>query len=128
MSRTRRLVPASAFGASLKVLLKVLVKPAVKRLEQVPAVYETVTEQVLERAGDTTWKKGQGPFQRIDNAPGEIMCLVELPPVYKTITKQTVKQPATTRDVEEPAQYSTVKKRVEKTPAATREVDVPAEY
>ena len=54
-------------------------KAASTRLETVPAQYETVTEEVLVRPAYTTWKKGTGPIQRIDQATGEIMCLVEVP-------------------------------------------------
>jgi hypothetical protein len=91
-------------------------------------VYESKTEQVLERAAYTTWKKGRGPIERVDNSTGEIMCLVEVPPVYRTVTSQVVKTPATTREIDEPAQYSTIRKRVLKAPETTREVEGPAIY
>ncbi len=107
---------------------RVLVKPASQRLEKVPATYETVTEKVLVKAAHTEWRKGTGPIQKIDDATGEIMCLVEVPAVYKTVKKRVVKTPATTRTVEEPAVYKTVKKRVVDKPATTREVVIPAKY
>jgi hypothetical protein len=43
------------------------------------------------------WKKGRGPIQRVDDATGEIMCLVEEPAVYKDVTRTVVKTPATTQ-------------------------------
>ncbi|MBH0192858.1 MAG: peptidoglycan-binding protein [Nitrospira sp.] len=107
---------------------QVLVKPASTMLKQIPATYETVTEQVLEKPGYTYWKKGTGPKQKIDNATGEIMCLVEVPPVYRTVTKQVVKTSASVQEIEVPAQYAAERKRVMKTPPTTREVEVPAEY
>jgi hypothetical protein len=107
---------------------QVLVKPASSHLEAVPAVFETVTTQVLEKAGYTFWKKGTGPITKVDNATGEILCLVEVPPVYRTVTSQVLKTPATTREIADPAVYSTVKHQVVKTPATTRVIEIPAEY
>ncbi len=107
---------------------RVLVKPESKRLVAVPAQYETVTEKVLVREGYTTWKKGAGPLQRIDEATGEIMCLVEVPPEYKTITKTVMKTPPTTREEIIPAEYATVTKKVVDQPATTRVVKIPAQY
>lgn len=107
---------------------QVLVKEASTKLVEVPATYETVTEKVLVRDGYTTWKKGRGPIERIDNGTGEIMCLVEVPPEYKTVTKKVVKTPAGVKKVELPAEYKTVKRRVVVEPAKTTTVDIPAEY
>ncbi len=107
---------------------RVLVKPATKRLVEVPAEYDEVTERVLVKEAYTTWKKGRGPIQKIDESTGEIMCLVEVPAEYKTVTTRKLKTPATTREIEIPAEYETVRKRVVKTPATTREVAVPARY
>ncbi|MDO6460572.1 peptidoglycan-binding domain-containing protein [Granulosicoccaceae sp. 1_MG-2023] len=110
------------------VTQRVLVKPAGTRIEQIPATYETVTERVLDKPAHTTWKKGTGPIQRIDDTTGEIMCLVEVPASYKTVTRRVLKSPATTREVEIPAVYKTVTKRVVDQPATTREVVIPAKY
>ncbi len=107
---------------------RVLVKPATQRLVKVPATYGTETEKVLVKAAHTEWKKGTGPIQKIDDATGEIMCLVEVPAVYKTVTKRVVKTPATTRTIDEPAVYKTVKKKVVDKPATTRQVTIPAKY
>ncbi len=107
---------------------RVLVKPETQEIQVTPAQWETVTEQVLDRPGHTVWKKGSGPIQKIDNATGEIMCLVEVPATYKTVTKRVLKSPATTREVAIPAEYETVRKQVQKTPPSTRKVEIPAEY
>lgn len=107
---------------------RVLVKAATKKLIQVEPTYETVTEQVLDKPAYTTWKKGTGPIQRIDETTGEIMCLVTVPASYKSVKKRVLKSPATTKVVEIPAVYNTIEKRVVATPATTRKVTVPAEY
>ncbi len=107
---------------------RVMVKPASTRLERVPAKYEQAEEQVLVRPAETVWKKGRGPIERVDNATGEIMCLVEEPAVYKTVRKRVETSPETTREIAIPAEYETVRKRVVKKPATTRKVEIPAEY
>ena len=107
---------------------QVLVKEASTQLVEQPAVYESVEEKVLVRDGYTTWKKGRGPIERIDNATGEIMCLVEVPPEYKTVIKKVLKTPASVREVAIPAEYKTVRRRVVVEPAKTVTVDVPAKY
>lgn len=130
---------------------RVLVKEAAKRLEVVPAVYAWREEQVLTQEASeelvvepavyrneqerilvheayTTWKTGRGPIERINEATGEIMCLVEVPAKYNIVTKKVLVSPATTRAVAIPATYKTVKKRVMVTPPRSIEVDVPAEY
>jgi len=107
---------------------QVLVKPASTMLKEIPATYETMSEQILEKPGYTYWKKGTGPKQKLNNATGEIMCLVEVPPVYRIVTKQVVKTPASVQEIDVPAQYATERKRMMKTPPTTREIEVPAEY
>lgn len=118
-----------AIEATYKTVTEeVLVKPATTRLVEVPARFEKQTERVLVKAGYTTWKKGTGPIQKIDEATGEIMCLVEVPPVYKDVTKTVLVSPATTREEEVPAVFRTVRKQVIDQPARTREIIVPAQY
>ena len=107
---------------------RVLVSEASERVDTVPAVYETVSERVLVKPAYTTWKKGRGPIEKINEATGEIMCLVEVPAEYRTVTKRVLKTPATTRKVAIPAEYKTVMKRVVDKPASTRTVAIPAEY
>ncbi len=55
---------------------EVMVTPASYNLIEVPATYETVTEKILVREAHLEWKKGSGPIQKINEATGEIMCLV----------------------------------------------------
>ncbi|MEN8761932.1 MAG: peptidoglycan-binding domain-containing protein [Thiogranum sp.] len=107
---------------------RVLVRPASNEFETVPAQYRTETERVLDKPEHTVWKKGSGPITRIDEATGEIMCLVTIPASYKTVSKQVLVKDAETREIEIPAEYKMVKKRVMKTPPGTRKVVIPAEY
>jgi murein L,D-transpeptidase YcbB/YkuD len=108
---------------------KVLAKPASRNAIEVPAVYDTVTEKKLVREAYTTWKPGTSSnIQKIDEASGQIMCLVEVPAVYETVSRQVVKTPASVRYEEIPAEYQTVKKTMLKSPATTRTVQIPAEY
>jgi len=101
----------------------VLVREASTRLENVPAEYGYEEERVIDKPAHTIWKKGTGPIQRIDEATGEIMCLVEVPATYKTIKRRVLVSPATTRTVEIPAEYKTVK--VRKLAESAREVRTP---
>jgi hypothetical protein len=107
---------------------KVMVSPPSYRLEEVPPEYEMVTEQVKVRDAAVMWKKGRGPSEKIDNATGEILCLVEVPAEYKTIQKRVLKTPASTKRVEIPGQFETVAKRVMVKPPETLRVAIPAEY
>ncbi|MBN2035009.1 MAG: peptidoglycan-binding protein [Deltaproteobacteria bacterium] len=107
---------------------KVLVQPESTRMETVPAVYETKTEEILESPAQTMWKKGRGPVEKLDNATGEIMCLVQVPAKYKKVTKTVLEKPATTKEVKIPAEYKIVRKQVMLTPPTTRPVEIPAEY
>jgi hypothetical protein len=104
---------------------QVEVAPASVRYVSSEPVYETVSEQVLEQPARTVWKRGSGPIQRIDNATGEIMCLVEEPAIYKTVTRRVLKAPAEAREVPVPAQYSTITRRVIDRPAEVRRVVIP---
>lgn len=108
---------------------QVLVEEASEKVvEVVPARYETVTERVLVREGYTTWKKGRGPIEKLDDATGEIMCLVEVPPEYKTVTKKVLASPPQVNKVPVPAKYKTIK--VRKLVEGPREVrtPIPAQY
>ncbi len=106
----------------------VMVKPASKKIVTVPAKYRTEKEKILVKPGYTTWKRGRGLIEKVDNSTGEIMCLVEVPPEYKTVTKEVLAEPPKTEVVEVPAEYKTVKKRVIAEPARVEKVKVPAEY
>lgn len=130
---------------------KRLVRPASTRIEVIPARYETITEQVIDTPARSVWKKGRGLIEKVDNATGEIMCLVEEPATYKTVTRQKLVEKERTEEIEIPAEYTTVRRRVIDQPAqvnktvvpavhktmrvqklveeaSTREVEIPAEY
>jgi len=107
---------------------RVVVKEASSRVVDVPAVFRTETESVLVEPARSVWKKGRGPVERINNATGEIMCLVEIPARYETITKTVLDKAPSTKNIEIPAVYKTVKVRRLVTPAGeTREI-IPAEF
>lgn len=107
---------------------KVLVKEASEKIVEIPAEYEEVTEQVLESPAYTTWKKGRGLNEKIDNATGEIMCLIEVPAKYTEITKSVLKTPATTKKIEIPAEYNTVRVQKLVKPSAENRKPIEAEY
>lgn len=107
---------------------QVLVKEASKVLKTVPAQYATETEQVVDVAAHTIWKKGTGPIQKIDEATGEIMCLVEVPTTYKTVSRRVLASPATTEVVDVLAVYKTVQVRELVSGAQEIRNEVPATY
>jgi Putative peptidoglycan binding domain len=136
----------------------VLVKEAGKRLEQVQAVWETVTERVKVADASLQWKRGRAwlgqakevrPVQGFavdakgnavgkvsadwtpsnnDSLDDDVMCLVEVPEQYETITKRVLKTPASVREVEVPAVYATVNRQVIDREASVNEVEIPATY
>jgi regulator of extracellular matrix RemA (YlzA/DUF370 family) len=106
----------------------VLVTEAHEHLKTIPAVYETKTEKILVKAAYTTWKKGRGPIEKLDNSTGEIMCLIEVPAVYKTITSKIIATPARTEKETHPAVYKEVKKRVMVSGPKMVKTTIPAEY
>jgi len=67
--------------------------------EIIPAVYEEVVERVKIREAYKTWKKGEGPIQKYDEATGR-----------KLVT------PAKVDRIEIPARYETVYETVKATP------------
>ncbi len=107
---------------------RILVKPASTKYESIPAQYKSELTRVVDKPEHTVWKKGTGPITKVDEATGEIMCLVTVPATYKTISKRVLVSPASTKEVTIPAEYKTVQKRVMRTPPSTRKVIIPAEY
>lgn len=105
---------------------KVLVSEARDVIKTVPTKYKTVTEKILISPAHTEWKRGRGEIEKINNATGDIMCLVEVPAVYKTVTKKVVDVPAHTVKKVIPAVYKTITKKVLVTPATTKEITIPA--
>lgn len=107
---------------------RVLVSEASKRIEVIPAQYETTTEQVIDVPAHQIWKKGTGPIQRIDEATGEIMCLVDVPATYKTIVRRMLSSPETTREIDIPARYETVRVKELVSDGSQTTRTIPAEY
>ena len=107
---------------------RLMVKPESTKIVTVPAKYRTETERVLDKPEHTIWKKGSGPITKVDDATGEIMCLVTVPATYKMVSRQVLDTKADTQEMKTPAVYKTVSKRVMKTPPTTRKVVIPAEY
>jgi len=106
----------------------VLVKEASTKLVTVPAEYAVEEEQIIDKPAHTIWKKGTGPIQRIDEATGEIMCLVEVPATYKTVKRTVLVSPEQTRTEEIPAEYRTVKVRKLVSAASEQRTPIPAVY
>ena len=96
--------------------------------EIIPAVYEEVVERVKIREAYKTWKKGEGPIQKYDEATGEIMCLVEIPAEYNEVTKRVVKSPPRTITKVIPAQMKTMEVKVMVEPPKTKTVAIPAKF
>lgn len=107
---------------------QVMVKPESKKIEVIPAKFETVEIEVLDQPAHTVWKTGRGPVEKVDNATGEIMCLVEVPATYKVVQEKKLVAPATTKETVIPAEFEIIKKQGMKTPPTTREVEIPAEF
>lgn len=106
----------------------IMVEPEKTKLVTVPAKYKTVSEKILVKPAYTTWKKGRGEIEKVNNATGDILCLVEVPAEYRVVTSKVIDTPASTREVKTPAVYKTVKRKVVDKPASTREVVIPAVY
>lgn len=104
----------------------VVVEPEREVQETVEAIYEEAEEKVKIREAYTTWKKGEGPIQRYDEATGEIMCLVTVPAEYETVTKRVVKVPPRTITRVIPAKTETLTVKVMKEPPKTRTINIPA--
>lgn len=107
---------------------RVMVRPGSEKLVVEPAKFNTVEEKVLVKPAYTTWKKGRGPIEKVDDSTGDIMCLVEVPAEYKTVTKRVMASPESTRKEIIPAEYTNVTKRVMVEPPKTNKVVIPAEY
>jgi peptidoglycan hydrolase-like protein with peptidoglycan-binding domain len=77
---------------------KISLRSAPQKVEDVPAVVETVEEKIVDQPGTTFWRK---------DPKGDIFYLEETGTTYKTVKREIVKSPATTRTVEVPAEYKT---------------------
>ncbi len=107
---------------------QVVIKEASTKLVKLPAEYETVEEKIVIRPAYTTWKKGRGPIEKLDEATGEIMCLVEVPEESKIVKKTVLVKPERTEEVTIPAEYKTITKQVVDVAAHTKTVLHPAVY
>ena len=104
----------------------VVVEPERVEYQVIPAQFSTKTERVKVREGYTTWKKGTGPFARMDAATGEIMCLVEVPAEYKEQTIRVMSSPPRTEKIVIPAKSKSITREVLVNKATTRAVTIPA--
>jgi len=107
---------------------RLLVKEASTKLVNIPAEYGVEEEQIIDKPAHTIWKKGRGPIQRIDEATGEIMCLVEVPATYKTVKRTVLRSPARTETVVIPAEYRTVEVSKLVSAASEQRTPIAAEY
>lgn len=107
---------------------KVLVKEASRRLEEVPAEYGWTEERVLVEAAHSEWKVGRGIIEKVDNATGDILCLVEVPARYEVVKKRVVTKPAGVRSIEIPAEYQTIKVTKMVSPPQEKRTVIPEEY
>ena len=106
---------------------EVVVRPAARRLIPVEPIYDTVIEEIVVVPERTVWKPGTGPIQKLDEATGEILCLVTEPAVTKQVERRVMIQPASTREEIIPAVTEVVEREVVNTPARVEERLIPAE-
>ncbi|MEM8749483.1 MAG: peptidoglycan-binding domain-containing protein [Pseudomonadota bacterium] len=106
----------------------ILVQPEQVIKTVVPATYRTEKKQVMISPARTEWKVGRGAYEKIDEATGEIMCLVEIPAVFNTVEHVVLDQAPQTKEEIVPAKYKTIERRVMKTPPTTRKKVLPARY
>lgn len=123
-SETIRIIPAEFETIEERVV----VKEASSQVVDVPAVYRTQSESVLVEPARSVWQDDCGVIERVENATGEVMCLVEVPARYETLTKTVLDEPATTKTINIPAVYKTVQVQRLVRPASEQRIDVPAEY
>lgn len=115
--------------ATYKTLTEdIMIEPEKTQLITIPATYKTVSEKVLIKPAYTTWKKGRGEVEKVDNRTGEILCLVEIPAVYETLTSKVIEKDSYTKEIKTPAVYKTVSRQAIDTNPTTREIKIPAIY
>jgi len=107
---------------------QVLVSEATTEYKEIPAVYKWVSEKILVKEAHTIWKKGRGNIEKIDNATGEVMCMVHVPPSYKTVKKRIMVSPARIEEITKPAIYKTIKYQKLIHPPEKQVVPIPAQY
>ncbi|MBS7807528.1 peptidoglycan-binding domain-containing protein [Variovorax sp. PCZ-1] len=96
---------------------------------KIPAVYQTVSRQVIDQPATVRTIEVPGTMKtiktRIEAAPARTEEST-IPAVYRTQTRQVVDQAATQREIVIPAEYRNVERRVVDTPATTRKIPVAA--
>ena len=107
---------------------RVMVEEGSYQLNTIPARFNWTEEKVLVSPAQTMWKKGKGLIEKINNATGDIMCLVEKPPVYNTVRKKVLVSPAMKKRVDIPPKFKVIKKQILVTPAACKKMIIPAQY
>jgi len=107
---------------------QVLVSEATTEYKEIPAVYKWVTEKILVKEAHTIWKNGRGNIEKIDNATGEVMCMIHVPPTYKTVKKRIMVSPARIEEINKPAVYKTIKYKKMIHPPQKQVVPIPAQY
>ncbi len=93
---------------------QVLIKPAHERLVVTPAQFETVTETIIVQEARKVWKPGSNlsSHRKVDQATGQVYCLVDIPAKTKTVSRRVLVQPEQTSVVMVDAEYATVQKQV----------------
>jgi len=107
---------------------QVMIDEASVEYKEIPAVYKWVTEKILVKEAHTIWKNGRGNIEKIDNATGEVMCMIHVPPTYKTVKKRIMVSPARIEEINKPAKYKTIKYKKMVQPPKKNVVPVPAQY
>lgn len=107
---------------------RIMIEPQIVVHEPVAAVYQPVTETILDRPAQNIWKRSCGPLQTVEHMTGEVLCLVTEPASFQSITRYIVSEPASTRQVIMPAVIKTIRKQVIDRPAQVTKVAVDAVY
>ncbi len=135
--RTQASSKLQASQASYRTVTEnVMTKEASKRLVEVPAVFETVTERVKVADATKEWKRGRAWIgQALDVRPlrGFTKSKDGMVDGNRVDTQWNTADNSNLDDdvmclVEVPARYETISRQVLKTAATTREIDVPAQY
>ena len=107
---------------------QVLIQPEQVVKTVVPATYRTETKQIMVSPSRIEWKQGRGPFEKIDEATGDILCRVEVPAIYETVEQEVISTPSASSEETIPAKYMTIERRRMKTEPSTTRKLIPAEY
>ncbi len=96
---------------------------------KIPAVYQTITRQVLDQPATVRTIEVPGTSKvvktRVEASPARTE-EITIPAVFQTVTRQVIDKSATQREIVIPAEYRTVERRVVDTPAGVRKIPVAA--